>query len=300
MNVIRTKTGRLLIALTLILLPLLVIPAQALNPFVPRGSAFTHTDAQVHGVPSDHDTDPAGQPHVVPETFPPLVRRVGLPGVFPVNAFCTSSAWDGHCGARADASGEIALVAGVGWRFTLWIRLQLHVCHVGGWAWARGYASADPFVSTVQQAPSEGIIEIQKGFRLKAEGTAWVTCCITMVDMNTTATLWRACANFSTTGGLTVGGAWSYGDWVTTSTCAAYRGPAEFSVTLPTGDYVEQIVIAEGNATNTGSSASVEYMPVGGTVIPVDKLGLLTPYIGAAALVAVGAVIAAKKYKRKK
>jgi hypothetical protein len=39
---------------------------------------------------------------------------------------------------------------------------------------------------------------------------------------------------------------------------------------------------------------------VGGFVVPVGKLGILAPYIGAAALVAVGAVIVAKKYKRSK
>jgi hypothetical protein len=41
-------------------------------------------------------------------------------------------------------------------------------------------------------------------------------------------------------------------------------------------------------------------VPVGGIVISFDKLGLLTPYIGLASIVAVGAVVATVVYKRKK
>jgi hypothetical protein len=55
-----------------------------------------------------------------------------------------------------------------------------------------------------------------------------------------------------------------------------------------------------GNASHPGLYLRIKVgVSVGGVVIPTNKLVLLAPYIGLASIVAVGAVIAAKKYKRK-
>ena len=82
--------------------------------------------------------------------------------------------------------------------------------------------------------------------------------------------------------------------------------PSSDTTSLPTGHIANQthIAVAEGSGNTPGESAAYTSKPaVGGIWIPVDKFGLLAPYIGVASTILVATVATAiyvKRVKRRK
>jgi hypothetical protein len=167
---------------------------------------------------------------------------------------------------------------------------------------ATGYAT-DPEIST------DVNITVPGGITLEQSGDSSALYEISVIDMNTSETVFYAAAvlmyqQFSSWGN------WST-QWTTLNvssitpnassivkpptysnvTAIAQMGPSSVIISLPTGhmaNETEIVTVTVGEA--GGAAAAYTTSPVGGVVVPIDKLALLTPYIGLASTILVAAV----------
>jgi hypothetical protein len=145
-------------------------------------------------------------------------------------------------------------------------------------------------------------IDLPWEIEMEQIGNSSVFYSISIVDLNTTETIFYASANL-TYGTFTVAGNWTYDQWIHKAS-SAILPPYRTSVPIsPTHVYNE--TYTSGAMAEPEGEASLTSAPsvVGGFLVPVDKFGLLAPYIGLASTIIVATVatsIYVKHVKRRK